>query len=55
MKVFLSRELVVNEQDTGQITREVKQLTGRQEVEVVNVRKVVGNDGQIRGFEVDIR
>jgi len=55
MKVFLSRELVANEQDTGQITREVKQLTGRQEVEVVAVRKVVGEDGQLRGFEVDIR
>jgi hypothetical protein len=55
MKVFLSRELVANEQDTDQITREIKQLTGRHEVEVVAVRKVVGDDGRIRGFEVDIR
>ena len=55
MKVFLSREVVANEEDTGQIARGVKELTGRKEVEVLNVRKVVGDDGKIRGFEVDIR
>jgi hypothetical protein len=55
MKVFLSREVVVNEEDTGQIARGVKELTGRKEVEVLNVRKVIGDDGKIRGFEVDIR
>jgi len=54
-KVFLNPQLVVNEHDTVQIGQRVKELTGRKEVEVLTVRKVVGDDGQIRSFEVDIR
>jgi hypothetical protein len=53
--VLLSPEVVANEQDKGQIAQRIKELTGRKEVEVLTVRKVLGDDGQIRSFEVDIR
>ena len=53
--VVLDPQVVVNEEDKGQIAQRVKELTGRNEVEVLTVRKVVGDDGKIRSFEVDIR
>jgi hypothetical protein len=54
-RVVLSPEVVVNEEDKVQIAKVVQELTGRKDVEVVAVRKVVGEDGKIRSFEVDIR
>jgi hypothetical protein len=53
--VFLSPQGIANERDTVQIERQVKALTGRDDVEVVAVRKVVDAGGQTRSFEVDIR
>ena len=54
-RVVLGPEVIVNEADKGQIEQRVKELTGRKQVEVVAVRKVVGEDGKTRSFEVDIR
>ena len=53
--LVLAPEMVVNETDKGQIEQQVKTLTGRSEVEVLAVRKIVGQDGRTRSFEVDIR
>jgi hypothetical protein len=53
--VLLSREVVVNEGDKGQIEERVKALTGRTRVEVLAVRRVVDSEGRTRSFEVDIR
>jgi hypothetical protein len=53
--VVLSPELVVNETDRGQIEQRVKELTGRTQVEVIAVRKVLDTEGRTRSFEVDIR
>ena len=53
--VILSPEVVANEADKGQIEHQVESLTGRCNVEVLAVRKVVGLDGRTRSFEVDIR
>jgi len=53
--VVLSPEVVGNEADKGQIEQQVKALTGRSDVEVIAVRKVVDPDGRTRSFEVDIR
>jgi hypothetical protein len=55
MTLVLSPEVVGNEADKGQIEQHVKALTGRTQVEVVAVRKVVDPDGRTRSFEVDIR
>jgi hypothetical protein len=53
--VLLSPEVVVDERDKGQIEERVKALTGRSEVEVIAVRRVVDPNGRTRSFEVDIR
>ena len=53
--VLLSSEVVVDERDKGQIEERVKALTGRSEVEVIAVRRVVDPNGRTRSFEVDIR
>ena len=53
--VVLSPEVVVNEGDKGQIAERIKALTGRKEVEVIEVRRNLGPDGRTRSFEVDIR
>jgi hypothetical protein len=53
--LVLSPEVVVDETDKGQIEQRVRTLTGRGNAEVTAVRKVVGPDGRIVGFEVDIK
>ncbi len=53
--VLLSAEVVGIEGDKGQIEQRVKAITGRSEVEVLNVRRVLDPEGRTRGFEVDIR
>src|SRR5689334_20566126 len=53
--VVLSPEVVSNEEDRGQIEQRVKALTGRVNVEVLAVRRVVDSEGRTRSFEVDIR
>jgi hypothetical protein len=55
MTVVLGPQVVANETDKKQITESVKALTGRSEVEVLAVRKVLGSDGRVLSFEVDIR
>ena len=53
--LLLSPEVVGSEGDKGQIEQQVKALTGRSQVEVVAVRKIVDAEGRTRSFEVDIR
>jgi hypothetical protein len=53
--VVLSPQVVPNEADRGQIEKQVRRLTGQSRVDILDVRKVVGPDGGIVSFEVDIR
>lgn len=53
--VLISPELIENAEDTGQVERVVRSITGRADVKVVKVRKVVDKEGKTRGYEVDIR
>jgi hypothetical protein len=53
--VLVGPELVENAQDKGQVEQVVRTFTGRNDVQVLNVRKVVDKDGKTRGYEVDIR
>ena len=53
--VVLSPEVIDNEADRGRIEQQVKSLTGRTKVEILDVRKRVDSDGKTRSFEVDIR
>ena len=53
--VLVGPELVENAQDKGQVEQVVRTFTGRNDVQVLNVRKVVDKEGKTRGYEVDIR
>ena len=53
--LVLSPEVVGNEEDKGKIEQRVKALTGRTEVEVLEVRRIPDAEGRTRSFEVDIR
>jgi len=53
--LLLSPEVVGSEGDRGQIEQRVKTMTGRTDVEVLAVRRILGPDGRTRSFEVDIR
>ena len=53
--LVLSAEVIGNEQDRSRIEQQIQTLTGRTNVEVVAVRKVLDPSGKIRSFEVDIR
>ena len=53
--LLLSPEVVGNEEDKRQIEQHVRALTGRTEVEVLAVRKILDPNGKTRSFEVDIR
>ena len=48
-------EVVGNEGDKARIEQHVKTVTGRSDVEVVDIRKRFRQDGRIESFEVDIR
>jgi hypothetical protein len=53
--VLVGSELVENAQDKSRIEEVVRTLTGRNDVQVLKIRPVVGKDGKTRGYEVDIR
>lgn len=53
--VIIGPELVENAQDKQHIEQLVREYTGRKDIQVLNVRKMVGADGKTRGYEVDIR
>ena len=53
--LLLSPEVVGNEEDKSRIAEHVKALTGRPNVEVLAVRRVLDPEGRTRSFEVDIR
>jgi hypothetical protein len=53
--VLVGPELIENAEDTGRVEQVVRSYTGRSDVQVLNVRRVVDNDGKTRGYEVDIR
>ena len=53
--VLIGPELIEDTQDKGKVEQVVRTFTGRHEVEVTNIRKVVDKDGRTLGYEVDIR
>jgi hypothetical protein len=53
--VLVGPELIDNAEDTAQVRQVVRSLTGRNDVQVLKVRTVLGKDGKPRGYEVDIR
>jgi len=53
--VLLGAEVVDIESDRSQIEQRVRTLSGRSEVQIMAVRKVMDKDGKTVGYQVDIR
>ncbi len=53
--LMVGAELIENERDTARILDRVRALTGRSEVQILEVRKRVAQNGTTVGYEVDIR
>ena len=53
--VLVGAELIENADDREAVQRVIRSFTNRPNVQVLNVRKVVGSDGKPRAYEVDIR
>ena len=53
--VLVGPELIDNTEDKSKVEQVVRTMTGRNTVQVLQVRKVVDKDGITRGYEVDIR
>ncbi len=53
--LLLSPEVIGTEGDKERITEHVRALTGRADVEVLAVRRMLNAKGETRSFEVDIR
>jgi hypothetical protein len=51
----VNSEVVEKEADKAAIQQRVRLLTGRPDVEVINIRKAFDNTGRPQGYEVDIR
>ena len=53
--VLISPELIGNTQDKVKVEQVVRTFTGRNDVQVGDIRKVVDTEGITLGYEVDIR
>ncbi len=53
--LLIGPELIDNAQDKQQVEQVVRTFMGRNDVQVLNVRRVTDKDGKPRGYEVDIR
>lgn len=53
--VLISTEVIENERDTVRLREHIRALTGRDDVEVGAIRKVVDKEGKTLGYQVDIR
>jgi hypothetical protein len=54
-QLFVSPEAVENAEDMGSWEARVRTITGRSDAQVVGVRKRLGQDGRLLGYDVDIR
>lgn len=53
--VLFGPELVDSVEDKGKVEHRIRELTGRPEAKVLDVRKVVDKEGKTLRYEVDIR
>jgi hypothetical protein len=53
--LLIDRQTVENAGDKSQLQQQLRNMTGRSDLQVLSVRKVTATDGTTRGYEVDIR
>jgi hypothetical protein len=54
-RLYVSAEVVENAEDNASWEQRARAITGRSDVRVLEVRKRLGQDGRLVGYEVDIR
>jgi hypothetical protein len=55
LTLLVGAEGIENERDTATVRDKVRALTGRSDVQILEVRKRVAQNGTTVGYEVDIR
>ena len=53
--IILGPEVVDNGKDRDKIAERIRAITGRSNIDIVDVRSRIGNDGKTLAYEVDIR
>ena len=53
--LLIDAQTVENAQDTNRLQEHLRTITGRSNLQVIGVRKVMAADGSTRGYEVDTR
>lgn len=53
--MLVDAQLIENAKDNSEVERRLRDLTGRQQLEVVSIRKLPDSPGKTRAYEVDIR
>ncbi|MFN2498646.1 MAG: hypothetical protein ABR557_06120 [Pyrinomonadaceae bacterium] len=53
--LVVGTEVVETAQDKDQLQERLRAFTGRSDLQVLGVHKVVGQDGKTTGYEIDIR
>jgi hypothetical protein len=54
-RLLVSPEVIENAVDKVKLEQRLRELTGREDLQVLNVRKLSDAEGKIKGYEVDIR
>ena len=52
---MVGSEVVEKAQDRGQLEQRLRAFTGRTDLQVIGIHKVVGPDGHTTGYKIDIR
>jgi hypothetical protein len=53
--LVVGAEVVEKAEDKGELEQRLRTFTGRSDLQVLGVHKVVGPDGRTTGYEIDIR
>jgi hypothetical protein len=53
--LVVGTEVVEKAQDKGELEQRLRTFTGRSDLQVLGIHKVVGRDGRTTGYEIDIR
>ena len=53
--LLIDTQTVENAEDKSQLQQRLRTMTGRSDLQVLDVRKVTARDGTTKGYEVDIR
>lgn len=53
--LLVGAEVVEKAQDTPHLEQRLRAFTGRSDLQVLGVRKVISPDGKTTGYEIDIR